>query len=56
MTDKKHVKAARNAFRSSDQKKPLTEYETEQRAVLKNLERLKSERLAREMASKSKDK
>jgi hypothetical protein len=54
MSDKKHANAARGAFRSSD-KKPLTEYEEQQRALLKNFERLKAERLAREAAAKTKD-
>ena len=45
-------KEANNAFRSSD--RPLTEYEEEQKALRKNLERLRAERLAREKA-KSKD-
>jgi hypothetical protein len=40
---------ADNAFRSSD--RPLTEYEKEQRALRKNLERLRAERLAREAAN-----
>jgi hypothetical protein len=39
-------------FRPSD--RPQTEYEQEQKALRKNLERLKAERLAREVA-KSKD-
>jgi uncharacterized small protein (DUF1192 family) len=43
---------ANDIFRPSD--RPLTEYEEEQKALRKNLERLKAERLARE-ASKSKD-
>ena len=43
---------ADNAFRSSD--RPLTEYEKEQKALRKNLERLRAERLARE-SPKSKD-
>jgi hypothetical protein len=43
---------ADNAFRPSD--KPLTEYEKEQKAQRKNLERLRAERMARE-AAKSKD-
>jgi hypothetical protein len=55
MGDKKHAHEARKAFRSSDHKKPLTEYEEQQRALLKNLERLKAERLAREAAAKPKD-
>ena len=42
---------ANNIFRLSDS--PLTEYEKEQIALRKNLERLKAERLARE-AAKSK--
>ena len=41
-----------NIFRPSD--RPLTEYEEEQKALRKNLERLKAERLARE-APKPKD-
>ena len=45
---------ARRAFRSRDNKTSLTEYEKEQRALYKNLERLRAERLARE-AAKSKD-
>jgi hypothetical protein len=35
-------------FRPSD--RPLTEYEEEQKALRKNLERLRAERLAREKA------
>lgn len=54
MSDKKHANAARGTFRSSD-KKPLNEYEEQQRALLKNFERLKAERLAREAAAKTKD-
>ena len=52
MTDNKRAKEASKAFRSSE--KPLSEYEKEQRALRKNLERLKAERLAREAAN-SKD-
>ena len=54
MSDKKHADEARKAFRSSDKKAPLTEHQEKQRALLKNLERLKAERLARE-AAKTKD-
>jgi hypothetical protein len=54
MSEKKHAQEARKAFRLSDKKVPLTEHEEKQRALLKNLERLKAERLARE-AAKSKD-
>jgi hypothetical protein len=54
MSDKKYANEARKAFRSSHSKAPLTEYEEEQLALRKNLERLKAERLARE-AAKSKD-
>jgi hypothetical protein len=43
---------ANNIFRSSD--RPLTEYESEQKALRENLKRLKAERLARE-ASKPSD-
>ena len=43
---------ANNIFRPSD--RPLTEYEEEQKALRKNLERLRAERLARE-AAKSKE-
>jgi hypothetical protein len=55
MSYKKHAHEAHKAFGSSDKKSPLTEHEEKQRALLKNLERLKAERLARE-AAKSKDK
>jgi len=48
----KRENEANNTFRPSD--RPLTEYEKEQIALRKNLERLKAERLARE-AAKSKD-
>ena len=48
----KREKEASNAFRPSDG--PLTEYEQEQIALRKNLERLRAERLARENP-KSKD-
>jgi hypothetical protein len=48
----KYEKEASDAFRPSD--RPLTEYEQEQIALRKNMERLKAERLAREKA-KSKD-
>jgi hypothetical protein len=41
----KREKEASNMFRPSD--RPLTEYEEEQKALRKNLERLKAERLAR---------
>jgi hypothetical protein len=54
MSEKKHIDEARKSFRSSDKKAPLTEHEEKQRALLKNLERLKAERLARE-AAKSRD-
>ena len=43
---------ANNIFRPSD--KPLTEYEEEQKALRKNLERLRAERLAREAAKSKK--
>jgi hypothetical protein len=42
----KRENEANNAFRSSD--RPLSEYEEEQKAQRKNLERLRAERLARE--------
>jgi hypothetical protein len=54
MTNNKHTAEVRKAFRQSDNRVPLTEYEQEQRALRKNLERLRAERLAREVA-KSKD-
>jgi hypothetical protein len=43
---------ARRAFRPRDNKATLTEYEEEQRALRKNFERLRAERLAREAAAK----
>jgi hypothetical protein len=55
MSYKKHAHDAHKAFGSSEKKSALTEHEEKQRALLKNLERLKAERLARE-AAKSKDK
>jgi hypothetical protein len=48
----KREKEASNTFRPSD--RSLTEYEKEQIALRKNLERLRAQRLARE-AAKSKD-
>ena len=44
-------KEANNAFRPSD--RVLSEYEEEQKALRKNLERLRAERLAREKDTKS---
>jgi hypothetical protein len=52
MSYNKRADEAGKAVRLSE--KPLTEYEKEQRALHKNLERLRAERLARE-AAKSKD-
>jgi len=49
----KREKDASNSFRPSD--RPLTEYEEEQNALRKNLERLKAERLARETAKSKAD-
>ena len=49
----KREKAASNAFRPSD--RPLSEYEQEQSAFRKNMERLKAERLAREAAKSDDD-
>jgi hypothetical protein len=45
---------ANNVFRPSDS--PLTEHEKEQRALRKTLERLRAERLAREVANTPKQK
>jgi hypothetical protein len=50
---KEHVMSKRqndanNLFRASD--RPLTDYEEEQKALRKNMARLKAERLAREKA------
>jgi hypothetical protein len=44
----KREKEASSTFRPSD--RPLTDYEREQIALRKNLERLRAERLAREAA------
>ena len=49
----KFEKKANDAFRSSD--RPLTEYEREQAASRKNLERLRAERQAREQAKPKDD-
>jgi hypothetical protein len=51
----KHTTEVRKAFRPSDNKGSLTEYEQEQRALRKNLERLRAERLAREAAKSKND-
>jgi hypothetical protein len=53
MSGDKRKNEANTMFRSSD--RPLSEYEQEQKALRKNLERLKAERLARD-AAKPKDK
>ena len=45
---------AQKAFPSADAQRPMTEYEKEQRALHKNLERLKAERLMK-MMGKGKD-
>jgi len=55
MSYNKHAHEADKAFRSSDKKSPRTEHEEKQRALLKNLERLKAERLAREAAKSKED-
>jgi hypothetical protein len=54
MSNKKYTHEAGKAFRSSD-KTPLTEHEEKQKALLKNLERLKAERVARETATSKDD-
>jgi hypothetical protein len=54
MSNKKYTHEAGKAFRSSD-KTPLTEHEEKQKALLKNLERLKAERVARETATSEDD-
>ena len=50
MNNNKDRDRTRKAFRPSDRKGRLTEYEKEQEALRKNLERLRAERLARESA------
>jgi hypothetical protein len=49
----KFEKQASNTFRPSD--RPLTEYEKEQIALRKNLERLRAERLVREKLTSKDD-
>ena len=49
----RHEKKANNAFRPSD--RPVTEYEQEQIALRRNMERLRAERLMREKAEPKKD-
>jgi hypothetical protein len=49
----KYDKKANNAFRPSD--RPVTEYEQEQIAIRKNLERLRAERLIREQTKPKND-
>jgi hypothetical protein len=53
MNGTKRKNEANTMFRPSD--RPLTEYEAEQKARLKNLERLRAERLAREAAKSKND-
>ena len=48
----RYEKKANNAFRSSD--RPVSEYEREQAALRKNLERLRAERLQREKTEEPK--
>ena len=48
----RYEKKANHSFRSD---RPVTEYEREQAALRKNLERLKAERLVREKASAKTD-
>lgn len=55
MANVKNGNEARKAFRPSDSKSRLTEYEKEQEAMRKNLERLRAERIAREQAASKKD-
>jgi hypothetical protein len=49
----RYEKKVNNAFRPSD--RPVTEYEQEQIALRKNLERLRAERLSREKAEPKND-
>ena len=49
----RYEKKVNNAFRPSD--RPVTEYEQEQIALRKNLERLRAERLLREQAKPKND-
>ncbi|SHN76875.1 hypothetical protein [Bradyrhizobium erythrophlei] len=49
----RYEKKVNNTFRSSD--RPVTEYEQEQIALRKNLERLRAERLLREQAKPKND-
>jgi hypothetical protein len=53
MSGNKSKNEANITFRPSDT--PLTEYEAEQKALRKNLERLRAERLAREAAKPKED-
>ena len=55
MTNNKQGNEARKAFRPSGSKSRLTEYEKEQEALRKNLQRLRAERTAREQATSKKD-
>ena len=49
----RYEKKANNSFRVSD--RPVTEYEQEQIALRKNLERLRAERLMREKSKPQND-
>jgi hypothetical protein len=52
MRNDQHDRETRTAFQQPEGKRPLTEFEKEQRALHKNFERSKAERLARETATK----
>jgi len=51
-----HLRQANDAFKATDQTKPLTDYAKAERSFQENRERLKAERLAREAGAKDSSK
>jgi hypothetical protein len=52
----RHVREANKAFKATRSEKPMTDYAKTQRSIQENRERLKAERLAREVTAKESSK
>ncbi|MBR0825225.1 hypothetical protein JQ596_06740 [Bradyrhizobium manausense] len=48
----RHLREANKAFKAIKSEKPMTDYAKAQQSIQENRERLKAERLAREVSSK----
>ncbi|MBR0776902.1 hypothetical protein JQ543_23790 [Bradyrhizobium diazoefficiens] len=48
----RHLREANKAFKATSSEKPMTDYAKAQRSLQENRERLKAERLAREVTAK----